>query len=97
MLDGEASADITSVECLLRIAEKEPDFDYDLFFRSMADMWAMKATPFTIDYLYLYDVHPAAYLRINVVLQQFDEFINTYEITEGDQMYLDPDKRIVIW
>lgn len=97
MLDGEASADITSIECLLRMAQKDPDFDYDLFFRSTADMWAMKATPFAIESLYMYDTHPAAYLRVNVVFQQFDEFLETYDITEGDRMYLDPADRIVIW
>lgn len=43
------------------------------------------------------DVHPLKYLRVNVVLQQFDEFLETYGIKEGDQMYLAPKDRIIIW
>ena len=37
------------------------------------------------------------YLRINAMLQQFDEFLNFYGITEGDGMYLAPEDRVSIW
>ena len=37
------------------------------------------------------------YLRINCTLQQFDEFLNFYGITEGDGMYLAPQDRVAIW
>ena len=37
------------------------------------------------------------YLRINVVVQQFDEFLETYGIKEGDKMYLAPEDRVHIW
>ena len=43
------------------------------------------------------DEHPLKYLRVNVVLQQFDEFLETYGIQEGDNMYLAPEDRIFIW
>ena len=43
------------------------------------------------------DVHPLSFYRVNVGLQQFDEFYETYGIKEGDKMYLDPDKRIKVW
>jgi putative endopeptidase len=45
----------------------------------------------------LADVHPMNYLRINGVLQQYDEFLNFYGITEGDTMYLAPEDRVAIW
>ena len=32
-----------------------------------------------------------------MTLQQFDEFLKTYDVKEGDGMYLDPAKRIIIW
>ena len=38
-----------------------------------------------------------AYLRVNANLQQFDEFLNFYGITEGDNMYLAPEDRVAIW
>lgn len=43
------------------------------------------------------DVHPMHYLRINCTLQQFDEFLNFYGITEGDGMYLAPEDRVAVW
>jgi putative endopeptidase len=43
------------------------------------------------------DTHPLNYLRINIVLQHFDEFLNLYGIHEGDGMYLAPEDRVDIW
>jgi putative endopeptidase len=45
----------------------------------------------------LMDEHPMNYLRVNANLQQFDEFLNFYGITEGDNMYLAPEDRVAIW
>lgn len=38
-LDGEATADIARVQCILRLAEKEENFDYDKMFRAYAELW----------------------------------------------------------
>lgn len=62
-LDGEATADITSIECILHIAKDLPDFDYDLFFRSYANLWAMKETAYNAEAGYIYDVHPPMYTQ----------------------------------
>ena len=43
------------------------------------------------------DFHPMSYLRVNIVLQHFDEFLNLYDIHEGDGMYLAPEDRVSIW
>lgn len=96
-LDGEATADITGVKCLLRLAEEDENFDYDVFFRAYADIWCEKLTPYAAEYYYIYDSHPPSYLRCNVTLQQFDEFLETYDIQEGDGMYLAPEDRITVW
>lgn len=96
-LDGEATADIAGVQCVLRLAKKKEDFDYDKLFRSYAEIWCSKYLPYVADYLYIYDPHPPEYLRANVTLQQFDEFLETYDIREGDGMYLAPEDRIIIW
>ena len=96
-LAGEACADITGMECMLGIAAKKPDFDYDAFFRAYADLWFTKMEPSFAEFYVKEDVHPLKYLRINVVLQQFDTFFETYGIKEGDNMYLAPEDRILIW
>lgn len=43
------------------------------------------------------DVHPLSYLRTNVTVQQFDEFYDTFDVKEGDNMYLAPEDRILVW
>ena len=95
-LAGEACADLTGMQCILGIVAEKPGFDYDAFFRAYADMWCTKLKPEFMT-LYLEDVHPLKYLRINVVVQQFEEFYETYGIREGDNMYLAPEDRIRIW
>ena len=94
---GEACADITGMKCMLGIAAKKPDFDYDAFFRAYADLWFAKMEPSGARFYVEEDVHPLKYLRVNVILQQFDEFLETYGVKEGDKMYLAPEDRIVIW
>lgn len=43
------------------------------------------------------DVHPLSYLRVNVTAAQFDKFQETFDIEEGDGMYIAPKDRIAIW
>ena len=96
MVWGEAAADIGGMAIGLKIAEKYKDFDYDRYFRSHAELWRMQSTISTERY----DVtneHPLRYLRINTVVQQFDEFLDTYGVQEGDLMYLAPEDRINLW
>ena len=43
------------------------------------------------------DKHPSAYLDVNGPAQMFEEFYETYDVKEGDGMYLAPDARIALW
>ena len=45
----------------------------------------------------LMNPHPLDYLRINTVVQQFPQFLETYGITEGDGMYLAPENSVQVW
>ena len=92
---GEACADMAALKCMLRIAAGKPDFDYDKFFRAYADRCATRET-LGMAMARLEDEHPMMYLRINTNLQQYDEFLNYYGITEGDNMYLAPEDRVAI-
>ncbi|MCR4833131.1 MAG: M13 family metallopeptidase [Butyrivibrio sp.] len=96
-VDTEMLADISGVQCALRMAAKIEDFDYAAFFTKYAQMNA------SID-LYSYDLmmlqqdeHPLNYLRTNVPVQQFDEFYEAFDVQEGDNMYLAPDSRVLVW
>ena len=80
----------------LKIAEKYKSFDYDRYFRSYAELWRMQSTISTERY----DVsneHPLRHLRVNTVVQQFDEFLDTCGVREGDLMYLAPEDRMDLW
>ena len=96
IMTGEACADMAGIKVMLRLAADNPDFDYDLFFRTYANVWLLKDT-LGMAYARINDTHPMGYLRINATLQQYDEFLDFYGITEGDGMYLAPEDRIAIW
>ena len=93
----EATADMGGLRVTLSIASKFDGFDYDAYFRKYAEMWQRAAKEDEEKYVFLHDGHPLAYLRVNVALQQFEEFYSTYNVKNGDAMYLAPEKRIAVW
>lgn len=97
ILSAEATADITSIQAILKLAKQHEDFDYDAFFRYYAKQYAYYSNYKWELHILGDDPHPLAYLRTNVVLQQFDEFNETYGVQEGDAMYLAPEDRILVW
>ena len=96
-LTGEATADMGGLKACLYLASKVPDFDYDLFFSSYARIWRVNIPLEAEKNYFASDPHPLAFYRINVGVQQFDEFYETYGVVEGDRMYLEPEKRIKVW
>ncbi|MBQ9050790.1 MAG: M13 family metallopeptidase [Lachnospiraceae bacterium] len=96
-IEGEAIADLVAIKILLRIAEKDSAFDYDQFFRAYAETWRTITTARSEFYVLSQDTHPLPYLRVNCVVQQFDEFYETYGVKKGDGMYLAPKDRLEVW
>ena len=97
LVQTEAIADLTAMKCILYIAKDVSGFDYEEMFESFATLWRMVSLEDTEYYLAYQDTHPLSYLRTNVVVQQFQEFYDTYGVSEGDGMYLAPGSRLVIW
>ncbi len=96
-VDTEMLADISGVQVALKMASKVDNFDYDLFFTKYAQM-NTSIDLYSTDLMMLQqDPHPINYLRSNVPIQQFDEFYETYDIKEGDNMYLAPEDRLLVW
>ena len=93
---GEAAADISGMRIGLKIASKTEGFDYDKYFRTHSSLW-VKQTTLISERSDIFGEHPLDYLRINATCQQFQEFYDTYDIKEGDGMYLAPEERISIW
>ena len=96
-VDGEATADMGGMKVALLLAKKYDNFDYDKFFRAFANVWLRAPIPMSGVEDRASDEHPFNYLRANVTLAQFDEFVETYNIEPGDGMYIPEDQRIKIW
>ncbi len=97
LIQSEAIADMAGLKCMLMMAKKIDGFDYDKFFRAHARLWARTGTLEFMEKCALTNSHPLHYLRANVSMQQFDEFIETYDIKEGDGMYIAPENKIAVW
>ena len=96
-IKGEAIADLGSLKCLLSIAKKQEHFDYDLFFRQIAVIQKQARYEAAERNYVATNEHPVEAYRCNIPVQNYDEFLETYGIKEGDGMYLAPEDRIRVW
>lgn len=94
---GEAAADLTGLQTCLVLAEKADNTDYNQFFERAAHVWAQVLPNAKMLEAYATDTHPFPNLRVNVNAQMLEPFYQTYGVSEGDGMYLAPNKRIAIW
>ena len=67
------------------------------YFSNWAKVWCQKAKPEYQKLLLSVDVHGPCLLRANMPPRNFPEWYKTFDVKETDQMYLAPEKRIVIW
>ena len=43
------------------------------------------------------DVHAPNKVRANIVVAQFQEFYDTYDVKESDRMYIKPEDRVKVY
>ena len=67
------------------------------FFLSWAQAWRMAIRPEEAARLLSIDPHSPNEFRCNQVVRNIDGFYDTFGVTEGDAMYLDPAERVAIW
>lgn len=94
---SENIADISGVACSLEMLSKMENPDYDAFFRSYAGQWARLGSYEDLAEMASSDFHAPNRIRCNRVLSNFQEFMDTYDITPGDGMFVAPDDRIKVW
>ena len=97
LVQTETIADMAGIKAMLGLAKNYPDFDYAKFFKSYANIWKLTGTREYIDMLIKLDVHALAYLRVNVIIQQYEEFYKAFKIKAGDKMFLAPENRVAVW
>lgn len=66
-------------------------------FENFARVWATKQLPESIKTQVSIDVHAPGPERANVQSQCQEEFYKAFDVKPEDGMWLDPDKRVVIW
>ena len=96
-IDTEMIADMTGLQCALRMASKIDGFDYKKFFIKYAQMNVSIGIYSNELSLLTQDSHPLDYSRTNVPVQQFKEFYEAFDVKEGDNMYLAPEDRLIVW
>ena len=85
------------MKCLLSIAKKMEGFDYNLFFTQIARIQKAARSEAAEKKYLATDNHPVDCFRCNIPVQNYDEFLETYGVQEGDGMYLAPEDRIRVW
>ncbi|MQS89249.1 M13 family metallopeptidase [Companilactobacillus mishanensis] len=93
---GENIADNGGLNVALQVAKSLSDFDAKEFFSAYAANSRM-IPGYYVESDYATDEHTIGPIRVNVALQNIDDFYTTYNIKPGDAMWLDPSKRVHIW
>lgn len=94
---SENMADNGGVAVTLEIMSKTEGASYEEYFTNWARVWCLKAKPEYLQLLLNLDVHGPAILRANMPPRNFKEWYETFGVLETDEMYIEPNKRVVIW
>ena len=91
-------ADIGGMRCALDALKKvDADPDYEEFFISYATIFRSSANRLVLGAYLVGDNHSPSNVRVNYTLRCMDEFYDTFDINEGDGMYLSEEDRVGIW
>jgi putative endopeptidase len=70
---------------------------YRQFFISYAVSWRVKEKKEKQIHALLVDRHAPTPLRVNLIVNQFQEWYDAFDVKEGDPMFVDPKKRLQIF
>ena len=94
---SENMADNGGMSVTLDIMSRTEGASYEEYFFNWAKIWCEKARPEFAQMLLSVDVHGPTILRANMPPRNFPEWYKTFDVKDTDQMYIAPEKRIVIW
>ena len=83
------------MECISSLAST--DEERKALFTNFARIWAEKRVDSALIDQIDSDPHSPAIIRVNAILSTLDVFYETYDVTEGDGMYIAPEDRISRW
>jgi putative endopeptidase len=67
------------------------------FFLSWAQAWQQKGRDEEVIRLLAIDPHSPNEFRCNQIVRNIDEFYEAFSVVDGDDLWLDPSKRVSIW
>ena len=94
---SENIADNGGMGVTLEIMHTLDNANFQEYFMNWARVWCIKAKEEYIQLLLANDVHSPAVLRANMSPRNFGEWYEAFGVTDKDQMYIAPEKRISIW
>ena len=71
--------------------------EYEHVFTGYAKVWCTLYQNKDLIHYLEDDVHSPDIVRVNAVLSCFQEFYDTYDVKEGDGMYIAPEGRVIRW
>ena len=92
---AENYADLGSMQIITNIAKTKEE--RQVLFENYARIWSGLESDVYAIMLLKQDVHSPGTVRVNAVLSSCEAFYETYEIKEGDGMYVPEDKRVSRW
>ena len=101
-VDGEQTlneniADNGGVAVALEALKRKGDANFAEYFETYAKTWAIRLRPEFTKMRLTTDEHGPAEARVNFPVANFDEFYETYDVKEGDKMYIAPEDRMIFW
>ena len=94
---SEDIADLGAMACITQLEGQKAKPDYETLYTAAGQIWCSSYTREYRQLLAQFDVHAPDKLRGSLVLQNFQQFYDTFGITEGDGMWLAPQDRVQIW
>ena len=94
---SEAIADIGGLSLCESLYEKSASVHWSDFYLAFARHFYGSASRSLYSSALLGDVHPFGKARVNPLLSNSEIFVSQFELQEGDGMYIDNAKRVVIW
>ena len=97
LIVSESMADNGGMAVTLDIMSRTAGASFEEYFKNWAKVWCEKAKPEYSALLLSIDVHGPCILRANITPRNFKEWYDTFGVKDTDKMYIDPDKRLIIW
>ena len=97
LIVSESMADNGGMAVTLDIMGRTEGASYEEYFTNWAKVWCEKAKPEYSALLLTIDVHGPCILRANITPRNFKEWYQAFDVKETDKMYIEPEKRIIIW